>query len=334
MFTLNCDIKIGKLRISQVNDVKIEKSWLKLADKAVVKLPRAYEVMHSKVKVGEAVNIKLGYEGVKLYQEFEGYVRRITPGTPVQIECEDATWLMRRVQVEKTWSETVTLKEMVNYIIDKVNEKMPEQAQKITPVMTLPSVSFDEYTIHPNNAAEAMEKLKKKFGLAAYFRGHQLYVGIAYVPAKQEVEYEIGRNVITDQLTYRHEDDVKYKVKITSVLKNNDRIEFEIGDTDAEVRSLFYYNITDRTILKQKAETEIKKYKYTGFDGNLTSFLIPFAEPNMTAVLTDNDYPDLRNGKYVIDSVVTTYGIKGGRRVVSLGIQVGDSKEEPISNEN
>ena len=72
----------------------------------------------------------------------------------------------------------------------------------------------------------------------------------------------------------------------------------------------------------------IKKYKYTGFDGFLNSFLIPYAQPNMTAVLDDPDYPDQRNGRYVIDSVVTTFGVNGARRKVELGILVGENKKQ------
>jgi len=58
--------------------------------------------------------------------------------------------------------------------------------------------------------------------------------------------------------------------------------------------------------------------KYDGFEGDITSFLIPYATRGMAAKIYDKEHPN-RDGTYFIKKVVTTFGMGGARRKVTLG---------------
>ncbi|MCE7990444.1 MAG: late control protein [Roseivirga sp.] len=327
MFILTCQIKIGDITLNQINDVKIEKSWRNLDDKAMLKLPRVNKLLSKNFEVGQPVTITLAYEGEPSKVEFEGYLKKIKPNVPLVLECEDPTWLLRQTNIENVWKTSTTVKEIVAYIVEQVNKE--NVATPITLSEDIKKIKLDHYRIQPVSAAEAINQLKKSYGLAAYFRGHELYIGMAYGKLEGRVGYHMARNVIKNNLTFRRKEDVKIKVKATSITKDNKTLTIESGDKQGDQRTLFFYNITDENVLKARVETELGKLKFDGFEGSLSTFLIPYATPGMTAVITDPDHPKLKNGSYVIDSVTTTFGVRGARRKVELGALVAATTNEP-----
>ena len=66
------------------------------------------------------------------------------------------------------------------------------------------------------------------------------------------------------------------------------------------------------------ADKVLKEAKYDGFEGDVTSFLLPYATRGMAAEIIDKEHTN-REGNYFIKSVVTTYGMSGARRKVTLG---------------
>lgn len=327
MFTLTCQIKIGDITLNQVNDVKIEKSWRNLDDKAMLKLPRVNKLLSKSFKVGQPVSITLAYEGVQNTVEFEGYVKKIKPNVPLVLECEDPTWLLRQTNIENVWKTQTTVKDIVAYIVEQVNKE--SKATPITLSGAIEEIKLDHYRIEPVSAAQAINKLKETYGLAAYFKGHELYIGMAYGKPEGRVGYHMARNVIKNNLTFRSKEDVKIKVKATSITRDNQTLTIEAGDKKGDQRTLFFYNVTDEKVLRNKVETELGKLKFDGYEGNLTTFLVPYATPGMTAVVTDPDHPGLKNGSYVIDSVTTTFGMRGARRQVELGALIAAQTNEP-----
>lgn len=325
MFTLICDIRIGTTRMTQVHTVKIEKAWSNLADTATVKLPRAQELYKNRFKIGDPVSIRLGYENAQEVREFEGYVKKVKPGIPLEIECEDATYLLRKTTVKCAEEVPTDLKTMVTKVIDWVNEGLEENAKKIVLKESLPEVNLPHCRIPSQTAAAWISGVKKQYGLAVYFRGHDFFIGMAYKPVGDKVKYQMGVNVINHLLSYQTADEVQFKVTAKSILKDNKSFSVEAGDANGESRTLYFYNIKKEETLKERAETEILKYKFTGFKGSLTSFLIPYVEPNMTAQVVHPDYTGFE-GSYVVDSVVTTFGVAGARRKVELGVLVGAEK--------
>jgi hypothetical protein len=320
-FVLACDITIGAYRFRQVNEVRIEKSWREMTDKCEIRLPALRRRLEEVIKPGDPVSVKLWYTGKTQTEEFNGYVRRVSPNIPFEVECEDHIYFFRKTQVKKSWSST-TLKDVIQYLVDQVNEKHP--TAKITVSSKLPDVTLKPFVIEAGNtAATALQKIKEGFGLVSYFKGRELFTGLAYQQTFGNVKYSFAWNVITNELTYRSEDDIQLKVKAIGITGNNSKVTVDdVGDKDGELRTLYFYNVSDKAQLKKLAEEELTKLKYTGYEGSVDTFLYPYAEPLMTAEIFDPKYGEKRAGKYVIDSVKTLFGAYGARRTVELGVKL------------
>ena len=156
--------------------------------------------------------------------------------------------------------------------------------------------------------------------------------GLDFVRYEGNAIYSLGVNTPkADELRYQYAEDVKMKVKAVQVNKDNTKLEAEIGDKDGAVRTLFFYTAKNIEDLKKLAETEIKKYKYTGYAGKITTFLQPFALPGMVAEIRDIKYAE-RQGRYEIRSTQVSLGTSGGRRVVEIGKTVSDGSANRTNN--
>ncbi|MGL6123959.1 MAG: hypothetical protein ACRC1W_13310, partial [Shewanella sp.] len=284
MFVLTCQILIqsttGTLTFNQVHEITIEKSWRDLVyQKATVKLPKA-DKLRDKIKIGDAISISLGYTGASYAQgireEFTGFVKRIKPNTPFEIECEDEIYLFRKVKLNKTWSkkDKATLKIVVGYIFNEVKKAHP--TLKLTLSAALPEVNFTEgFTIeNGTSAAQALQQLREApTGLTVYIRKQELFVGLAYQQSLGVVKHSLGQNIIDSDLEYRNADDVSLRVKAIGISRDNKKVEVIVpknADADAEERTLYFYSVTKKEELEKLATNEIHKLRYTGYRGDFT----------------------------------------------------------------
>jgi hypothetical protein len=326
---LACEVTIGAYLFRQVNDVHIEKSWREVVDTCTIRIPQRIRVeklqttsIENYINVGDAVKVVLYYQGKTKRTEFEGYVSRLKPNIPFEVECEDSGYLLKKTNLSKSWKDT-TLKEVVNYIISETNKKFPEAG--LTASLEIPAVNFSQFRLSNVNGAKALQQIKEEYGLMATFRGKELYVGLAYTRNLGDVNYSLAWNVIEHDLTYRNAEDVQLKVRAIGIKKDNTRVEVDVPSKDAEgeQRTIFFYNVTSSSELKRLAEEEMQKYKFTGYEGGLRTFGLPWAEPLMTANLQDPQYGDKRSGRYVIDSVTTDFNAEDGfKRRIELGIKL------------
>lgn len=322
---MNCLVDVmskekGLIRFSALHAVEIEKSIDKIDSSAKLKIPtcavlnaiekKTKSVQTAKVfKRGDKIKIKLGY-GANLMDEFTGFIYTINLTTPVEIECEGYEFLLRERCETKTFPST-TLRELLNYLIKGTEIKLNA---------AIPEVKMVHYVIPANlKKIDVLKQIKERYGLTIYFVGNELYTGLDFVRYLGNVTYKLGYNTIKEnELKYQHEEDVKLKVKAILVQKDNTKIEATIGDKEGEHRTLYFYNLSGKEELEKMAKIEIKKYKFSGYTGKLTTFLEPFAVPGMVAEIVDVKYNE-RGGKYEIRSVKTTFGQSGARRSVEIG---------------
>lgn len=301
-------IEIGKYQFTdRVNSVSIEQSWKELAQTATIRLPNIKRLLEKEIVVGDPVLIQLGYND-NLVEEFRGFVSGINPGSPVEFECMDEMWnLKQQSNITKAWKST-TVKEVLKYLVPGAT-------------LDVPDITLSPFRIDKINTFEALKKLKESYNLVIYFRDGKLFCGLAYQEDAGEVKYRLSgktANCLIGELKFKKSTDVKIKVNAISLLPNNTSISVDAGDTDGELRTLHFYNLT-KDELKKQAEEKINLLKFDGYRGSLIGFGLPFAKFGMTAHLFDDNYPE-REGIYFIDSVKTTYSVQAGyRRVVTLG---------------
>lgn len=298
------EITIGDYIFDNCHSVEITSGWQKLGDTAVIELPNIGGNLASKLKPGDAVEVKLGYDDL-LVTEYTGYVVRVSPSTPVRVECLDEMWQLRQQTVSMSWKST-TLAEVLKYIA-------PDALLDQVPQMTLAPFRLDQVT-----RAEALEGINEQYGLAVYFRGPKLFAGLPYTEQGVAKEYyHFQRNCLMGDLSYRRAEDVRVKVKAVSIKPDNTRIEVTLGDNDGELHSLTYYNLTVAE-LNQQATEQMKRLRFDGYSGNFTAFGQPNPVHGAVVELHDDIYPE-RAGNYYIDQVRTTYGQGGYRHIITLG---------------
>lgn len=318
MFILESKVEIGSYIFNQVNEIEITKSVEELSDTAVIKLPTRFKVRQNgeqkftedAIKVGDKVTISLGYEGKYSGVEFTGFVKKISPKIPLEIHCEDALWVLRRKNITRSWEKT-TMKEILTEVV------------KGTPVQladNIPSVNLDKWIIKNANGAQVLESLKKDLLMTAFINDEgKLYCGLQQLTnVGQTVVYDLNYNLVENNLEFKSKEERKIKIKYTYIDKENKRKSIEVGDPDGEQREYNTSVISDLNKLEEMAKAELEKLKYDGFEGDVTSFLIPYATRGMKAKLLDNEHPN-REGNYFIKKVVTTFGTGGARRKITIG---------------
>lgn len=322
MFALTCKIKIGTASFTSVSEVKINRSIHTVGDTAVLSIPLSARLKQNEqvtavetakqFKRGDKVEISLGYNG-KLQREFTGFVKQLNFKRPLEIECEDWIFPLRTVQIHNSW-KSVSLKDLLSYVAGKGGFKV---------LPDVPDITIDKFASPDKTALWVLQEIKNQYGLALYFnQDNELFCGLMYGQNKGSVKYNFDLNVIdAGDLKWVDENDVKLKIKAISYEKSGERIEASVGDNNGEVRTLNFYDVKNKAQLEKLAKAEIEKYKYTGYRGNIKTFLEPFAEPCMVADITDPRFPE-RSGKYYIEAVETTFGQGGGRRKVDIGIKL------------
>jgi len=331
-FTVFQDVYIADFRFSRSNGIEIRRSTHAIGSTAIIKTPISAVIENrgersglvevaKAVKVGDPVFIRLGYHTAKgdhARIEFRGYVKSIQPKIPLEIECEDKNYLLRKKKLKKSWKST-TLKQVLNEIIADTGIVLHNEKN-------IPEIKLEPFYLKNIDGAFALQKLADEYGLTIFFLPDEtLYCGLAYT-------YEAGRekmvlngderNVINaDGLKFRRADDVKLKIKAIAIQGDNTRLEAEIGDEDGSQRTLHFYNIKSVTELNAIAKQELDKLKYDGYEGKVKCFLIPFVDPAYTVKIVDPIFPD-REGEYFVESTKLTYGSDGIRREVEIGIKV------------
>lgn len=323
-FTPECNIKIGKIRFKMVNEVVIKRSIFTIGDTATIKLPLSAYLRNAttgrltrvktseQFKAGDPVVIQLGYNG-ELGTEFVGYVRRLNLRMPLEIECEDYIHPLRTENINKSWKSS-TLGRILTDILAPAGLNVVED---------IPDISITNFICQNQTALWALQKIKDTYGLTIYFTDEgKLYAGLAYTRSTGRVRFVTGKNVIkTDDLKWVNADDVKLQIKAVSMEPNGSRIEAVLGDTDGEVRTLYFYDVHSKSQLEQLARAEVGKYKYTGYRGAVNCFIRPQALPAMVAVLEDEQFPE-RSGRYYIETTEVRFSLQGARRKVTLGIKL------------
>jgi hypothetical protein len=325
-YSIQFDIRVGDFCFSRANGVTVRKSTSTIGATATIKMPMSavienkgersglVEVQHA-LKVGDPVSITLGYNDYK-NEEFSGFVKNINPNNPLELECEDNNFLLRKKNINKSWKST-TLKEVLEEIVSGTDVKLSDD---------IPEMGLEPYYIKNKDGAWALQDIVEKYMMTAYFqKDGKLYAGLHYTQKTGEETLVLNGkdvNVISsDNLKFRKSDDVKIKIKAVWIKKDNSRVIEEAGDENGALRTFLADNISSKADLKDFANQQLKQLKFDGYEGNVKTFLIPFIEPGYTVNIKDSSFPD-REGSYYVESTKVTAGDSGMRREIEISIKL------------
>lgn len=317
MYTLCSKITIGHKNFAGINEVRVSRSVHAIGATATIKvpasavlrqegLPPAYIETAQMIRVGDKVEIQLGYDE-RFRTEFRGYVRQIDQHTPLSIICEDEFFQTRTrmVTIEKKTSLTEVLK-----------------ACQLDVAKDIP-LTLDAFPVDNKSVAWVLGRLQTDYGLAIWFDlDGRVHATRPNTNPGEEVKYRLRWNVVKDdELKFRLAEDSPLKIKAVNIDKKGVRTTVEVGDKNSAEKTLYFYDVADEKQLKELAQTELERYSYDGYAGKITTFLEPYAQPGMVARIEDQTYPE-RSGRSYIESVETTYGTGGARRTLEIGIKL------------
>lgn len=306
------DIQIGNYKLGLLESVEIHKSVDLLADTAVVVVPgvvynQSLDI-EEKVKVGDPVVIRLGYDD-NLVTEFEGYLQRIdTDDNSLVFNCEDAIYLTRKPVKDKQFNKT-TVKEIVEYCLSQIGMK----GLNCTSI-----IPYEKFVIKNANAYDVLKKLQDDTMSNIYMKGSVLNIHPAYIEKGGDVYYDFAINVESSDLKYRSKNDRNYEVTVEGITLDGKKKTVTVGTTGGEKRTVKVYNVMSDAALKQRGLEQMKYLVYDGYEGSITGWLIPFVEPTYSAHVYDKEY-EYKTGSYYVVSVTTTFDENGGVRKVELG---------------
>lgn len=315
-----------------------------LTDTCTITLARKYQTMQGVdlfagsnpvFRRGDTVKIEAGYYP-KSRVVFEGYIRSVSANIPLVIECEDGMFLLKkdtfnipakvplittskrgkylkRPKINTSLLPTYKLNELLDIII-------PDDIE----FEVVDNVTISHFRCSNATPANILSKLKSDYGLFSYFVGPKLYVGFASNALNStEAEFVMEEQVInSNQLEYRQADEVSIKVRATSINSStNERTEVVVGPEDGEQRDYHYIDLS-KDELTEIATKKLNEERYTGFYGELETFLEPYLKHGDRAKITSKKLPE-RNGVYLVKAVKRSVDVEvGGRQILRLGVKI------------
>lgn len=316
MFTLGYDIRLGDFRLGMLDKVEIHRSVELLADTATIVLPgaeynKALEV-ESLIKRGDPVSITIGYEETGLREEFRGWIQRIsTDDGSITIECEDDLYKFRKA-IPNEELKQVKLESLLKKVISGIGGSYKLDCTY--------SWTYEKFVISNATGYDVLKKVQEECGADIYLADDTLHVHAPAEAVGDDVYYDFALNVEECDLTYRTAEDRKVQVVVKATMPDGTVKEIETGSTGGdkvEIRCA----TSDEASMRQRGETEIKRLSFDGYEGNITTWLIPYCKPGDTAELRDEDYPE-KDGRYFVQAVTTEFSRDGGKRTVELGFRL------------
>lgn len=321
MFTMNWDIRFSegeqKFKLGILAECEIVKSVENLADFATIILPEAYlnQVfdLEGKIKRGTEVNIYLGYDD-NLVKEFTGYVRQInTNDSSLRIECEDALFLFR-VGVKDVQFKKTSMSAIARYLIAQIAPNYRLSCDY--------DLNYEKFTIYRATGYDVLKKLQEESGANIYFDTAEktLHIHPPYVEKSGEVIYDLHKNVETSSLEWKSVEDKKIEVTVETVDAKGKVQSFTVGTPGGEKVTKKVSSV-DPVSIRIIAQNEYNQRMHDGYEGEFTSWLIPYCEPTYTAEIRDSDYPH-KDGRYYVKSTKVNFSQDGGVRTITPGIKL------------
>lgn len=310
------DITIGAFRLGMLDSVSIHKSVELLADTAEITLPAAqFNValdVEGQIRRGDAVVVKFGYRETGVMEEFRGWLQRIsTDGGNIKLYCEDDLFTFR--------------KELPNEVFKKT--PLPELLQKVVKgvgkdyrIACSYSWTYAKFVIRDATGYDVLKKVQEECGADIYLKDGVLHVHPPGEVVGKERLYDFALNIEEADLTYRRAEDKKVRVIVKAIMPDGKVKEVETGSTGGEKVEVRCH-ASDTASMKARGEAEVRRRSFDGYDGSITTWLIPECVPGDTATLHDEDYP-YKDGTYFVRSVTTDFSSAGGVRKVELGFRL------------
>jgi hypothetical protein len=317
MYILNWDIRIGKYKVQTLKEVQIKTSVLNLSDTATIEMPGQYlntwRTIEDKVHVGDPVTIQLGYNN-DLETEFTGYLKRIArDDNSLVLECEDALYLMDKTVADMEYKQ-ITIEALLNKITSQVDPDIT--------VVCEYDFTYEKIVVFKSTALDVLKKIHSDTKANIWFEGKTLHVHPVYQEKKEgdkSVIYDTEVNVQSNELKWKDQSDRKIQIEVAYTNAKGEISKQQYGVSGGE-KVTRYVDASSEDDLKKAAENEYNLWNYSGYEGNLTGWLVPIVKAGGSVRLRDKERPE---GTYYVTGVEIEFGQSGAKRKVTLGRKLG-----------
>lgn len=321
-FYLTSNITIGNYKNIKPNKVSWKTDVGNFTDSCTITLPRITHMINEnpdktldlegrkiyQFKEGDRVSVDLGYNN-KNEKRFEGFIRRVKMGIPVELECEGYASQLYDVIFNKTYAN-VNVKQLLKDLTVGTDIKLSDEI----PEIPLKNVRFKNAT-----GIQVLEYLKKEISLAVYFSFDELFVGTMFGKVQKRIKVKIGWNTVKDDDFQKRKVDKNIKIVVREknakgeVKRTKSDLQKYDNEKDLKIKADIPANFLKEIVNRLQTQED-----YKGYEGNLQLFLVPYANKGMVVELDGGMYPE-KTGDYFIQSVNGEFGMSGGRQTVQLG---------------
>lgn len=316
MYTLDFEVKIGEFYLGMVDSITIHKSVELLADTCEIVLPaarlnKALEV-EEQIKRGDEVSVSIGYKEVGIKEEFKGYLQRIsTDGGSIKLFCEDDLFQFRK-DLPNEELKKISLSDLLSKVVKGIGKNY-----KVNCSYTW---VYDKFVIRDATGYDVLKKVQEECGADIYLKDGVLHIHPPGEVIGKERFYDFAVNIEEAELSFKRAEDKKVKVVVKAIMPDGKVKEIEVGSTGGEKIEVKCH-ASDTASMKARGEAEVKRRTFDGYDGSITTWLIPECNPGDTASIHDGDYT-YKDGTYFVRSVTTEFSEGGGKRKVELGYRL------------
>lgn len=318
---MTSDITIGKYKLVKPAKVKWKTTINSFTDTCTIDLPRITYMRTEKqssedldentrpeydIRENDPVSVSLGYDG-RNYKRFEGFVKRVNDGMPVQIECEGYSYLLYDIIFTKSYQNT-TVKQLLTDLVKDTKIVLSDAIADVP----LGAVRFKEAT-----GIQVLEWLVKECKLVVHFNFNELYCGLRYASKGESVKLRLGWNTVKEDgfkkrfvdknvrivIKEKNEEGKVKKIKSDSKYNN---------ETAVKIRKGF-----PAEALKEIANRLQTKSNYQGYQGTLVLFLEPYVSKGSLVEVDGYKYPE-KSGRFFAESISGEFSKSGGRQTVEL----------------
>ena len=316
MYTLDFEVEIGEFYLGMVDSITIHKSVELLADTCEIVLPaarlnKALEV-EEQIKRGDEVSVSIGYKEVGIKEEFKGYLQRIsTDGGSIKLFCEDDLFQFRK-DLPNEELKKISLSDLLSKVVKGIGKNY-----KVNCSYTW---VYDKFVIRDATGYDVLKKVQEECGADIYLKDGVLHIHPPGEVVGKERFYDFAVNIEEAELSFKRAEDKKVKVVVKAIMPDGKVKEIEVGSTGGEKVEVKCH-ASDTASMKARGEAEVKRRTFDGYDGSITTWLIPECNPGDTASIHDGDYT-YKDGTYFVRSVTTDFSEGGGKRKVELGYRL------------
>lgn len=316
MYTLDFEVKIGEFYLGMVDSITIHKSVELLADTCEIVLPaarlnKALEV-EEQIKRGDEVSVSIGYKEVGIKEEFKGYLQRIsTDGGSIKLSCEDDLFQFRK-DLPNEELKKISLSDLLSKVVKGIGKNYKVDCSY--------TWVYDKFVIRDATGYDVLKKVQEECGADIYLKDGVLHIHPPGEVVGKERFYDFAVNIEEAELSFKRAEDKKVKVVVKAIMPDGKVKEIEVGSTGGEKVEVKCH-ASDTASMKARGEAEVKRRTFDGYDGSITTWLIPECNPGDTASIHDGDYT-YKDGTYFVRSVTTEFSEGGGKRKVELGYRL------------